>query len=598
MGYAQFFTCLKREYKTCSVAAFDCEGIGGDGNFLCGSVVSSRETCFFTERADMLKYLSGGDFANELIAAHNLEYDLSLLTGGHLADWELLYIDSRLLQAVRHDTSRHTWTLIDSRNLFSGFSVEQLGQIVATPKLKLTDPLTYKIRHGVHWRDLDMIEQNEVRQYNLRDSLIVYRALLWLQDELNALGGQLQSTIAGCAMDLFRRKHLKTQWKTPDRTINNFYRAAYYGARVEPVQVGTIMGVNCYDYNSLYPSVQSTASFPHPDHFRMDPSPERFVQFDRYQGIAQAEIRTPQCFLPPLPARYQNRLFFPQGRLTGVWPLVEIRHALDCGAEIIKLDWVFYSTQSFNPFTELINDLFARRLSYKRAQDTRERIFKLLLNASYGRYGIRSDGALQKLVKYDPSKPDDYYIGGELKWYGNELYVLIPLAGEMQPAYSCVSIAAQIASGARVRMHQSMLVASQDTIYVDTDSLMTHGQVPTGEAMGEMRLEHEGAHALIAGAKEYLLYTPTRVLASHVKGVPSEHQEGFIRMGRAQFERPVTLREALQRGDVPARWKTVVKRRQDVVPKRCLERPLKDWQDFSPTRPWDWIELQYQMTPQ
>ena len=230
MSYAQFFTCLKREYKTRNVAAFDTEGIGGEGNFLCGSVVSSRETCFFTERGDMLKYLSSGDFANELIAAHNLEYDLSLLTGGHLADWELLYIDSRLLQARRHDTSRHTWTLIDSRNLFSGFSVEQLGQIVATPKLALPAPLTYKIRHGVHWVDLDMIEQNEVRQYNLRDSLIVYRALVWLQDELNALGGQLQSTIAGCAMDLFRRKHLTTSWRTPDRAVNNFYRAAYYGA--------------------------------------------------------------------------------------------------------------------------------------------------------------------------------------------------------------------------------------------------------------------------------------------------------------------------------------------------------------------------------
>jgi hypothetical protein len=598
MSYTQFFTCLKREYKTRHVAAFDTEGIGGEGNFLCGSVVSERETCFFTAPGDMLKYLSCSDFANELIAAHNLEYDLSLLTGGHLADWELLYIDSRLLQAVRHDTSRHTWTLIDSRNLFAGFSVEQLGQIVATPKLRLPDPLQYKIRHGVHWVDLDLIEQNQVRQYNLRDALIVYRALVWLQDELNALGGQLQSTIAGCAMDLFRRKHLKTFWRTPDREINNFYRAAYYGARVEPIEVGTLMGVNCYDYNSLYPSVQCTMAFPHPAHFRMDPQPHVFGDFARYEGAAMCEIRVPDVYLPPLPARYQNRLFFPAGRLTSVWPLVELRHALDCGAEILRLDWVFYSTQSFNPFSELINDLFARRLSYKRAQDTRERIFKLLLNASYGRYGIRSDGALQKLVKYDSSKPDDFYIGGELKWYGNELYVLIPCAGEMQPAYSCVSIVAQIAAGARIRLHQSMLASGQDTIYVDTDSLMTHGWMMTGEGMGEMRLEHQGAHALIAGPKEYLLHTPTRVLASHVKGVPQERQEDFIRFGKAQFERPVTLREALQRGDVPARWKTVVKRRQDVVPKRCLERPLRDWQDYSSTRPWDWIELQYQLSPQ
>lgn len=584
----QCFKPLSKAAKTQSIAAFDCEGVGGGTGFVCGTVVSEAETAFFTSRSDMLRYITSRQLAGHLIFAHNLDYDLALLTGGDLRKWELLYADTRLITATVRDSRKHKWTFADSRNLFTGFSVDMLGKVIGVPKLELQADIMGQLIHGATWSDLDLWQQKELREYNVRDATVVLLAVMWLQHELLSLGGQLGTTIAGCTMDLFRRSYLKTQWDTPDQATNDLFRGSYYGARTEPYRMGELSDLNGYDFTSLYPSVQATAAFPHPAYMSMQVSPRSLSIIDDYEGMAQCTVEVPESHVPVLPMRYDGKLFFPTGRLTGCWPLVELRHALSRDVKLVSVDWLFYSRVSFNPFAEFIDDLFSRRLSYKNANDTRERIFKLLLNSAYGRFGIRGDGVLQRLVAVPPDCDWSNYAGGTFTMYDGWPYVIQPLSVERQPAYCCVPIAAQIAAAARVRLHTYLSLESDYLAYTDTDSIFTSRELPTGTGLGELKEEFSHACAHIHGAKEYELVQGDGSRVQRVKGIPASLRTDYLAGRRVHFQSPVTIKEALSTHDQPGRWKDRFKVRLDTIPKRQVVGPLAPELLWSPTVAWDW----------
>lgn len=591
MTYRKRFQSLSRSAKYRPLVAFDCEGIGGESGFLCGSVVSAKEICFFTDRNAMLDYLCQRRHAGALITAHNLDYDLALLTGGDLRVWDLLYADSRLLTATLRDAHKKKWTFIDSQNLFVSFSVADLGKVLGLHKLNLSENLMNKITAGCAWDSLDLFEQNDLRSYNVRDSEIVFAALSWLQHELNELGGQMSSTIAGCTMDLFRRSYLDTAWDTPNQTLNDWYRDAFYGARTEPLKLGQLRHMNGYDFTSLYPSVQMTVDFPHPDYFAVDDKPAHLSDFDDKQGMAHVTVFVKDCHIPPLPVRYEKRLFFPTGKLTGTWTLLELRHALNHGVDLLDLDYVVYSRVSFNPFTEFITDLFSRRAVYKRDSDHRERIFKLLLNSAYGRFGIRVDNSLQRLISIDENSDWDELAGGQFVEYNGWPYVIYPVAEAEQPFYCCVPIAAQIAAAARVRLHSTMLAVDHAAAYVDTDSIFSSVRLPTGEGLGELREEFVDSTIDIVAAKEYRITRPDMSQVAHVKGVPVALRDDYLRGLAVTFDSPVTIKEAVTKNDVAGRWLPHVKQRREIMPKRALEAPFYPSDLWNPTRPWTWREL-------
>ena len=588
--YTRRFAPLQSRARKQSILAFDVEGVA-PGGFVCGSIATETEAWFFTDRQDMLAALLDRAHCGAVLVAHNAEYDLSVLTDGQLAGWELLYMEGRLLSAVKRDHHNHVWRVTDSRNLFPGFSVRQMGDVVGLPKLELPADLMDRISRITSWSAFSPAEQDTLSAYNIRDSMIVLYAVNWLQDVLLSLGGQLSGTIAGCAMDVFRRSYLKGQWDTPCQEINDFCRQAYYGARNEPLVYGQVQPVNMYDFISLYPSVQSTIDFPEPDYLDMEPSPRSFAQFDKRQGIADVMIDVPDTDIPPLPVRIQGRLFFPTGRLHGCWTLSEIRHALNHGCSLVNTSWVLSGIRSFNPFSDFINNLFSVRHALKDAGDAREKIIKFLLNASYGRYGIRSDNPLQRLTGITPDTDYSKLQGAHLVEMCGQPYAMVDLTSDYQPLYAAVILAAHISAGARIRLHQQMLLSARDTQYVDTDSVFTAGHLVTGDRLGDMRLEQSGVTVNIIGPKEYIVSRAGQVIDYRAKGIPRSVALEYLKEGHTTYRTPVTVNEAIRYHDVPGRWKVRGKRRGNDLPKRAFLAPLAG-QDFLATRPWVYPELQ------
>lgn len=559
---------------------------------MCGAVVSDRGAFSFTRPGDMLDYLVSREMRNTWHFAHNLEYDLGVLTGGDLHYFTCLFTHSRLLWAETQDQHGHKWRLCDSANIFVGSTVKQLGEMTGLAKGELHPVVERHLRAGRPLSELEPDDQHRVLSYNLRDAEIVYVALMQLQEELLELGGQLQPTIAGISMDLFRRKYLREAWPTPDEGTNNIARQAYYGARTEPYRLGIVENVSGYDISSLYPSVQAAAQFPDPDHltWELGLSPDRLPLHK--PGISQVRLAISDQAVPPLPARSGYHLVFPRGELSGVWPHNELQLAVENGATIRSVDWSLISTRTFNPFTTFIQELYARRVLAASSSPIRAQLFKLILNSAYGRYGLDWADGLQVLKPVASQEELEAYGEVELRMLGGWPYVLAQSSRPQQPAYSNVLIAAYVAAGARIRMHALISEHQAGLAYTDTDSLWTDTPVETGEGLGSLRQVHPPSRMWIVAPKEYAVYRCESLVEAHAKGVGRYNQEFYLLFGETAFESPVRIREGLLQGKAISTWINRIRQRHFQVPKRApmqwRERQGEYWQ----TRPWEWQEYQ------
>jgi hypothetical protein len=588
---AHTFNPLKRAAQPRRLASFDTEGNGDPGGFICGSVTYEGGRHTFTHAGEMLSYLVSPPLRGCWLFAHNLEYDLSVLTGGDLSVFSCLFAESRLLWAETQDPHGHKWRFCDSGNLFPGCSVKDLGEWVGLPKLELPSFLERYVKTGGAARHLLPDSLELIREYCLRDADIVYLAVSLFQEELLSMGGELRPTLAGCAMDLFRRQYLAESWPTPDPGLNDLARLAYYGARTEPYKLGYVQGVNGYDVSSLYPSIQASIDFPDPAHLVIKTGLEAGrVDFSR-EGVSLCRVRVPDADPPPLPARHAGRLFFPTGEIKGAWTHNELRYALDQGARILGVEWSLFSTRTFNPFGAFVDALYKRRLLHASSGDLREKIFKLLLNSSYGRYGISPHSSLQALVPITPPVDWAKYVGSEIRMIGGTAYALVELGVGKQPAYANTLIAAYITAGARVQMAREISACLPDLAYTDTDSLWLSGEVAIGEGLGSFRQTHQGVDLWVTAPKEYAVFSAEALIEARVKGIPEFARISYLEMGHTAFDRPLTIREAARRGRSPGSWITTLKKHRYQVPKRMVlggaSEDLWTWQ----TRPWAQTEL-------
>lgn len=587
----QYLKPLSRQPARRRVAAFDTEGVGGGQGFVCGAVVSDLGNFTFTDRAAMLDYLTSADLRAHWIYAHNLEYDLGVVTQGDLSRFLCLFAGSRLLWAETQDAHGHKWRLLDSANLFVGDSVRALGAMVGLAKLDLRPDLERYIRMGAPLWELTQADRVLILDYNLRDAEIVYRAIELLQDELLSLGGQLQPTAAGVSMDLFRRKYMQFPWPTPHPALNDLGRLAFYGARCEPYRLGRVEGVNGYDVSSAYPAVQAELEFPHPAHLVMDSEADSRASRLSNEGVSYCDVQIPDMAAPPLPVHCGYHLFFPTGCITGAWTHNELRHAIAQGVTIDKIHWSLWSPLAFSPFHDYLEALYARRVAGGRPEGVIARICKLLMNSSYGRFGLNPDSGLSALTPLVPPVDWEKYQGADLRLVNGWPYALVPLASRGQPAYVNTLIAAYVTAGVRVKMGDYLSRYADRLVYTDTDSLFIDGELDTSAGLGGLRQTMKERDLLVVAPKEYAVFSGESLLEAHAKGVPDADALYYMLFGRAAFRSPMGIKESLFRqGDI-ASWVKRIRERKGAWPKRPPARPEVAGQEWLPTRPWQFGEI-------
>lgn len=420
-------------------------------------------------------YAHAGGLADMLFVLQRLsqrpEYEIQASFSG----------SSAIIVSVRR--GRNRWVFCDSLWLF-GTALANVAKWVGMEKGTV---------------DFETENFRELAEYNRLDCLILWRAIDAFETALLDIGGELMMTLASCAMRLFRRRFLKRDIKT-NAEVNLAARSAYFGSRVEVFERNVTDGYY-YDINSSFPFAMTS---PAPGNLK---GVTRSVS-DREDALylAETEVVVPDDYFPPLPYRHEGSVFFPTGQWKGWFNQVDLRLLEERGGKVLKVGRVLH----FEPFDDLAE--YATTLYEKRRTGTTDFdkvVYKLLLNSLYGKFA-ENPHKQQMLINppfttcpHNPPHPPKLEDPRESACMTQLLPGIWLLENEVDIPHECVPISAQITALARKNLYQHMRKC--DTFhYCDTDGFSTNRpDLPTGEMLGELKLELVFKEAEFVSPKVY-----------------------------------------------------------------------------------------------
>lgn len=423
--------------------------------------------------------------------------------------------------------------------------------------------------------------------YNAVDCEILWKAVNSFETALLEMGGQLQMTIASCAMMLFRRKYLSSAIET-SQSNNARALEAYHASRVE------VFARECgpafkWDLNSSFPFAM-TMALPGEALTPQRSMPElgKGLLF-----IADVDVEVPECYLPMMPKRDHGRVFFPTGRWSGWYTSNDLELLVREGGKIHKVR----ESQSYGIRHDLAvyaEDLYKRR---KNETDPFTRlVYKYLLNSLYGKFG---ESEYKQVVYINPETIDregDPANGTEPMiemmpgvWSQD---VRVPVAHAHVPISAFIVSYARGTGDGEAGLYNGLKQCDR-VFYTDTDSNVTTARMSDSKDLGQWKLECEVLEGRFMAPKVY------QIKYRNEKGEEAwdHHAKGFSDVDGARFEliasgakipfqRMARLKE-LYGGRASAPVEVLVEKalRGMSLPKRCM---YPDGQ----TRPWSIEELE------
>lgn len=296
-------------------------------------------------------------------------------------------------------------------------------------------------------------------------------------------------TIAGQAMRVLRTYLEEELWGLNDKA-SDFCRNAYLGGRVEIFRPFCKTGpLYEYDVNSLYPYVMRENWFPVGNGFFT------YEYQPKALGIYQAEAFAPETIdIPCLGIVRENKFIFPVGHFEGHWTTTEIEYAKTQGYKFkIKKGYVFPEKRQL--FKSFIDDLYNIRLTSPK-NSVSEIIAKLLMNSSYGRFGMDLE---KENISFSMNEGSKEY---QLLKIGSKNVQLYKEPVRLK-TFSHVGVAAFVTSYARLHMHRLFGSLGKDLFYTDTDSIFTTRVLEHGKSLGALKLESEFENAVFLLPKTY-----------------------------------------------------------------------------------------------
>lgn len=320
-------------------------------------------------------------------------------------------------------------------------------------------------------------------------------------------GVNFKPTLASQSLELLRKYIPHAITAINDKKIDDFIRQGYAGGRVEifkPYYNNSDNPLYYYDFCSLYPSVMR----------EMDVvgGATRISKRITEHSFTDCEVESPKdIYMPLLWQKTKSKFLFPRGKFRGVFTGLELIEAQKYGYKILRIHKSIEFQNYGKIFKPYIDDLFTLK---DQAQNPALRMTaKLLLNAGYGRIGIKRDR--ETLCIDDGSSgltPTDIYVG-EYRLAKKDNY----FQGFSNPA-----IAAMVTAHARIKLYRAM-VPIQDTVYYcDTDSIVTTTKLESSTKLGELKLEGTANQACFLLPKTYIFDNEVKM-----KGFPKEFAQSL-----------------------------------------------------------------------
>ena len=483
------------------------------------------------------------------IYAHNVGYDINATKAIHNLV-KLGYILTSAfdkgsyiltMRKVIDDKHAKVITFINTGNYFSG-TLAKLAETFGIPA-----KIDFDFKKGTFL---------EAIPYCIRDVYICQMAMEGFRKLLtdNDLG-TMKSTIASQAFTTFCYKFLqedKPIFIHDNEQATQLERLSYHGGRTENFKRGTFHGEHFKeDVNSMYPSVMAEERFPTKllTYWKTS-TVENLKQVIKQGKGVVATVKIHESNTNPHTAfQDTTKLIFPGGTFTvtlctpELIPLLRDNKVLSVGAvSIYKMAYIF---------TEYVNYFYEKRnVAKANGDDMLSAMFKLFLNALYGKFGQKSDSwVLDKNPKI-PGNPDDFEISDTYDQEGNFIQTTKRLGGSVfyhEPATESFNafcaIASHVTSYARAKLARCMdIVGRENLFYCDTDSLFVNkiGHLRLQEAgelsntiLGKLKLESKYKGDLILhGAKDYVWGANSLITAEEIlllaKGELKDKTKGLL----------------------------------------------------------------------
>jgi hypothetical protein len=239
-------------------------------------------------------------------------------------------------------------------------------------------------------------------------------------------------------------------------------------------------------------------------------------------------------------------------------------------------------------------DLYERRARAKKnGESFLALVLKYLLNSCYGKFGEHREKTGLEMHPFSESCPHggrhDFVRAGMMGSSCVEPLFpgVILVTEEKDVPHEHVAIAAAITSLARATLYEGLAKCGEDLYYCDTDSIWTGATLPTGNKLGELKLEYE-------------VVTSGRFVQPKLYEIDGKvKSKGFSRLTPAQFEELVEGREVevdrMFRVKEVARELKTFGARGKKFGKRIrvgASRPKRQDDGHGGTRPWTYEEIQ------
>lgn len=450
------------------------------------------------------------------VYAHNVGYDINVV---HAIDglvklgYRVVSVfdkGSYIMKLQKEITPRRkkTITFLGTGNYFSG-SLKKIAETFGIP-----EKIDFNFATGTFL---------EAVPYCQRDVEICQTAMEGFRKLLTDYDlGPMRSTIAGQSFATFCYKFMPGApiYIHDNLKATNLERKSYHGGRVECFKIGHFNGEDFYklDVNAMYPSAMLAQKFPtRLKFYRVRSTIKQLKSFiaKGFGVIATVKIKESKTS-PHIPYQGPKKLFFPGGTFTVSLATPEIIYCLKNDLILEVYELAVYKMEYI--FKDYVDFFYTRRNEAKlKNDDMLANMFKLFLNALYGKFGQKSDNwelvgtcdpALYKIeteCRTDGTCQNVRYIGGSVF--------------EQQPeteAYNAFcAIASHVTSYARQMLAGYIETAGRENIYYcDTDSLFTNetaytrllfaGGIHTSE-LGKLKVESKHKEMILFGAKDYEL---------------------------------------------------------------------------------------------
>lgn len=439
------------------------------------------------------------------VIASNMNYDLSILS----LDKYLIEQGFHISFLHAHKGSyvvclkkgKHKIALLSLQN-WGVKSVEKAGEALGYPKLKV---------------DFDNVTDEELANYCLRDTLIMYRYMKFLIDtlinnDLGSLGMTAGSTAFNSLNHKFRNWPIHIHCNQEVLTLE---RKAYHGGRTEVFRTGVFDNGKYYklDINSAYPAVMRDYRYPTKLLWTEDtPSIER-LKYLLPKGCIIADVKI-HPKRPIYVTKLNGKNIYPLYPFRTVLTTEELKEAVEHN-EIIKVYKIaVYKAKPL--FRDFIKYYYKKKAEASRkGNKALKTVWKLFLNTLYGKFGQKGkkyvrDKSLEGLdIKYTSVVDGVTGKRKQVVYFAGIAYVA---EEEGETFNSFPAIAAEITANARLLLAKYIQIAERNNLfYSDTDSLIVNRKGKENvkkyihkTRLGALKIEGISDKVEIYGRKHYI----------------------------------------------------------------------------------------------